>query len=709
MRLSKRSIAVTFFICIAFAAGFGVRAMDASAWAKAEYRLDDSPILATHDAYAWLAGARGVGVGKDSAMADLVRGVSAVTGTSMENVAFWMPAVSAGLLGVVLVLFALALGAPEAGLTAGVLASFGPALYLRTRLGYYDTDIVTLLFPMLNALLFTAWLSPWLLRPVDVFRRKSEDAAPDDGSRPHIGWPFAIGVSAVLCGGQWHLNILDYYAISFVIVLFLVLVFGQRRARGHLLLGLCVYALAAFNGWWGLGGAAIVVMCIIVSPRLETRLAHRLVPLIIAIVVLMAVSPVVRGLGQSAIYKAKLYTKASVVDVFDVTPKEGSGAEHLIPPAYPSVTQSIIEATNVDLSDMLMRLGGLGWYSVAGLLGFVCLLYVRPTAWLLLPLVGLSFLSVKFGSRFAMFGGAVVALGFAVSLGLLVTWLLRGRPDKRAISCLVVTLAGALVVAAVVPGYLRMPVTPVISSAHAKALRKLETIAPKDATVWTWWDYGYATMYYSGLMSFADGGRHSGRYLYPLARVLATPWAMQAAQVTRYAALYGNEPWKKWDDMDAEHVRHLMGHLGSPEAVPTVSHKRYLVVTWENIPLASWIIYYGTWDPVEKKGVHGQSFRLRGEFQMDFDTGRLVKDGKEVRLATVDELSVDGRFSRVYPGGKGHLVLNHETGDAFVMDEGTYLSMMVQLLLIPPRSAQLDGMFRLVYEDFPNVRIYEVL
>lgn len=712
MRADIKGMLLVACAVAVFAAAFGVRAMDVSKWNSSEaYRVDGERILATHDAYAWLAGARGVGLGTGSPLARLARGVSAATGASMETVAFWAPAVAAGLVAVVTALWAVALGAPEAALCAGMLATIAPGYYMRSRLGYYDTDMVTLLFPLLHGVLLSLWLGPWLRTPLDLVRRGRGGHAPADapGPRETLAWPVGIGLAAVACGGQWHHNIPDYYAMAYLLAAALVVLLGRRGARRGLVLGLVLLGMTAFFGVWGAVTGAGLAAVLWTSPRWRRAATAKSLPLTLALVAVMVLAPDVRGLGASVADKLLLYAKSSAVDVWDAAQHGDNASSSGAGPAYPNVVQSIIEAGNVDPMEVLGRLGGSAWYVVSGLCGFALVLIARPGAVFLAPLAVMPFLAVRFGSRFAMFGGPVVALGLAVA----VVWLARQCMGRRrgvgAVALAASLCVGIVVFVPAVRGYSTLGVSPVIDAPHGKALKALGEFAPQDSMVWTWWDYGYATMYYSGRMTFADGGRHTGRYLYPLAKALSTPSPQQAAQIMRFAALEDDEPWRRWDDMTARQVRDMMLGLARPGAVPPAAGSRYLVVTWENLALASWITYFGTWDPVLASGTHGLCRSLRHAFTVDFDTGTVEVQGRRFRVATVDQLTREGREFHAYPGAKLHLVINVPASRAYVMDDATYASMLVQLLLVRPDSPRLDGALRLVYEGFPYVRIYEGL
>lgn len=164
-----RPLALAFVV---YALSFGMRMLEYPAWQNPEYMLDGEYLLATHDAYHWIAGAEGFEFGAGHPMSELVRLAAAFTGTTPAAVGFWLPPVMASLVAVGVFGWAAALGGVEAGVCAGVLASLAPGFLARTLLGYCDTDLVTLLFPLLMGLGPAFWMARFMFTPLQVAPRR---------------------------------------------------------------------------------------------------------------------------------------------------------------------------------------------------------------------------------------------------------------------------------------------------------------------------------------------------------------------------------------------------------------------------------------------------------------------------------------------------------------------------------------------------------
>ncbi len=153
-------------------------------WDQPELQLNGEMLLATNDGYAWVAGAEGA---LDSAarqpMAKLLAVLGDLSGIRPALLAFWLPAFLAALCVVPITLWARQLDAPMMALPASVLVGLAPAFYTRTRLGYFDTDWATMVFPLL-----IGWLLSWsFLGEISNGRTEPGSSAAASGSLHRFG------------------------------------------------------------------------------------------------------------------------------------------------------------------------------------------------------------------------------------------------------------------------------------------------------------------------------------------------------------------------------------------------------------------------------------------------------------------------------------------------------------------------------------------
>ena len=150
------------FIC-SFALSAWVRLSEFRKWDRPELKVGGDYILATPDAYAWVAGASGSNESNaGSPMATFLRWTAPLFRSSPANVAFWAPAFMASLVTIPLVLWSGLLSAPGSAVLIATVGSLVPAFYARTRLGFFDTDWATLFFPLMIAFFLGSWLRPQL-------------------------------------------------------------------------------------------------------------------------------------------------------------------------------------------------------------------------------------------------------------------------------------------------------------------------------------------------------------------------------------------------------------------------------------------------------------------------------------------------------------------------------------------------------------------
>lgn len=750
-RAGRPWLRLVLFALLVYAAVLAVRLADLPKWDNDLLRVDGEYIMGTHDAYAWLAGAHGVGTGAGTPLARMARTFEDLTGVSAGLFGFYAPAVFSSLVAPAVLLWAWTLGGLEAGLGAGFLAALVPGFYYRTRLGYYDTDIATLLFPVVQSWLVAHWLAPHLRSPWAVLRgRRAGDRAgkpgrpsPRPGKRPGPGlpaqgspavsplgapvfpvslaWPLAAGVLVRLGGADWHAHLPDFNFLVAVAAGGLTLLLARPGARPVLLWGLTVFGLAGFFGPLGLAGAVGLALLFRYAPALAAPVQARLWPGLTVFVLLLCLTGMAQGVVRTALDKFKVYSKTTVeVAGQDAAnrsgrPKAASGTARpaspvAAPPVYPGITQSVVEAQNMPLEETLARISPRAWITVAGLAGFLAVVLCRPAAVFLLPLAVLALLGHKLGVRMTMFGGPAVGLGLVLP----VVWALRRLGRDRAwtgwAAAGTSAALGLLLTWPALAEYRQMGPTPILTRPHALALKELGRLAPPGSHVWTWWDWGYATQYYARRMTFADGARHSGEYLFPLALPLTTPIPLQSSQVIAFSALKGYAPWRDWNQRSGAEVADFIRFIGQNRFAERPKDRQYLVVAWENLRLVYWISYYGSWDLEKGEGSHGVAQEVSGKLSVDRDRGLLEMGGQPLPLKSVDVVDGKGRnFLEFHNPVGGHLVINDAATQALLLDDLAYNSAMVQLLLAAPDNPALKDTFRLVYEGFPMVRIYEVL
>ncbi len=142
--------------------------------------------------------------------------------------------------------------------------------------------------------------------------------------------------------------------------------------------------------------------------------------------------------------------------------------------AYPSIMQSVIEAKLTSLGDILSRGAFTYWLGALAVISSVCIVSYRPAAVFLMPLLALHLLGVKLGVRFTMFGGAAMMVFLSVGLYWCVDLVAKQFARRQLIVFGLQVFLGLSLLGYSYSQYSALPLTPVLTKAHAEALAELE-------------------------------------------------------------------------------------------------------------------------------------------------------------------------------------------------------------------------------------------
>lgn len=695
-----------------------LRLLELPLWQPEFYSIDGEKLMATHDAYFWTAGAQGTSWATDEALMVLLRIVHGITGASLGNIAFYLPVVLAPLAGLPLCYLAWKQHMAEAGIGAGILGTGCLGYLLRTRLGFCDTDPFALFVPALMGTALILWATPFV-RP-SWLRGSGDSQVKANTSARGI---LETGIIAIMLGLICRMCFWFYYQSSYIILAFLgvcvlvVLVLAKSGTRKTALFGFLCFHAVAFGGWTGLAAAVLLTSAFLCLPGLLQSPGRAWSILAVFALVMFFVT----GLHTQVwtiLSKLLVLTKTSGVDA------QSNGTSLLLP----SVQQSIREAQNVDLANLYSRISGNGVLFWTGLIAYTYLVWKKPLFLTLVPILVFSVFSFKLGNRFTMYGGIVWGVGLCFGLStLLASWGIGGgkRLIAQAILCLVIIWPIWEVANAVRPA-------PILPKVYAQTFKDLAKTAPEDARLWQWWDYGYAAQYYAKRMSFGDGAKHGGSWLYPLALVHCTDSPAQAARMIRFTTAdqkktfdqndtlsdsglmnwsrpsYNAYPTTGLESLTPMAAQNLVDNmrtmpLDSDEAIPA----QYVVVSWENLRLAYWISYFGNWNLVTGKASPGKIQRMQGKIQFDTQKGVIKSTRQNIPVDSLDVITEKGPRSMTWPNGKGlHAILNQLSQEVYVMDTKIYRSMMIQMLISP--SERFAPYFKLAVDHYPWARAYEV-
>lgn len=733
------------FICafLTCALAFALRLLEWPSWQNPEYKLGEQMLLATHDAYHWLAGAVGFGRAVDHPMAIMLRWIADFLGVLPANAAFWFPAVLASLAAGMVFAWCALLGSVQAGIAAGLIASISPGFLARTLLGYYDTDLITLFFPLLIAFIPALWCKTFLFqnpKPSSLQRIKAlifKHSCPKNSNSdtqkavsPLLPpfWICLLALGAIFAWWTqlWH-SVFPYIIRYDAILLCLMsLYFAPSGKRAQLLgFSLC-FSLPALAGPWALAWPFLLLCQDLsrrYSPKLPSKLSFLTNPYLIAVLLFLLAWLTVQGdIFNTLLKQISAYLKLS-------GDSHSSGSATLI---FPSVAQSIIEVQDLSLPALFPYFHPWLEAAIFGFGAFLIILFIRPAALFLLPLALLGLASSQLGGRMVMFGAPIVALGLSLPAYWLLKKILGRWLNPGSCGWLCSFLLVALLVAPFADMIPALSQGPVINRRHAAVLSQAASATPPDAMLWLWWDWGYAAHYFARRNTIADGAEHGGPSLYLPAAVFAADNPRFARQIIRYVSLKNNIPGDFFKNMDATQAQKLIEQLRSPSE-PLVSGKgrQFIVTSFEMLKLGFWISNYGNWNFISGQGEGGAISILPQALAYNFATGEVRLEGRRsiifpISISVFEETGLSRRnyvqewFSahpKASPASQRaflesrrniNFLFNRVTDEKLAMDENIYRSLMVQLLLCDPQDPAISPYFRLVYDNV-FARLYEVL
>jgi len=702
-----------FYSLVGYFIPIWARFLEFPKWKNPSFFIDGERLMATHDAYYFLAGALGTARSIDQPLSILIKFLSHLTNLPLATVGFFFPVFASALIVIPLLVLAKRFKFPEASMAACILGACCIGYLGRTRLGFLDTDSLVMFFNIT----FLAGLAIWIEEIREKERVFSEKFIIKTTLVGLLGslfkWFYGAGTPII-----WGAIIIGYGVL-------LVDTFLQKQDKQFVLLfsiGFCLLISIVFFPLLGIASALLSFIILRFFPNVPIKQIYAGIILIFLVVfVAQKLYYLPYNILQYALSLAKI--KGYVV--------EQNKTAVL---SLPDVNQSIKELQNIPLNVSISRMAFNKAIFVVGVLGLLYATYKRLSLGIFLVLLLLGLSSVKFGNRFTMYGGVVVGLGLGLGSAFLLQDLFKNRFNKLARLGVQIAICFilSLYVFKFAARYFPNPVLPPI---YAKTFKEVGKISPANARLWQWWDYGYAGQYYAKRTTFGDGGAHDGPFLYPAALVHTTSSPRQASNLIkfitkkqweeyvanktkydenmkdsppmwRYALIDPMKPFAKMGDEGAEKFIDKLktGSIALPKDYPP----QYVVFSWENLKIAYWISYFGTWDFLLKTGNPGKIQQVRGNIKIDIENGKITINGrKKIPLQGLIAITPKGPRTFQWDNLSGFYgVLNQLSHQFYIMDGTIYFSNMIQMLLGNPKK-HYPG-FELVIDNFPWNRVYKV-
>ncbi len=495
------------YITLAFAFSVAVRLIWIYQFHGVEdFIWNDQFMINTNDGYFWAEGARDILNWDFSefalspverASAQLTAFFAFVLPFSFETVILYLPVFLSSLVVIPMILIAQNLKRVEVGFVAALLASIAWSYYNRTMVGYFDTDMLNIVFPT-----FLLWS---LILAIQTKEEK-----------------YLLFTALEIVAYRWwypQSYSLEFAFFGLILAYTIFLAIKDKSFKiQHLKFNIALLSIMLF-AMMGLPSFVRLVTVVAVyllyrSKKLDSYMYYLLG---IAFLLFMATG------GFAPIWEQlKGYVFGDSIKVI------GEDLQlHFF-----SVTQTVREAGKIPFETFANRISGHTATFALSIVGYILLVFRYRVMLIGLPMIGLGFLAYVGGLRFTIYAVPVLAFG--------ISYLIFFCADYIKSSYAKVVFISTCTVAILYPNIMHVvayKVPTVFTKQEVTVLDKLKKVAKREDYVVAWWDYGYPLRYYSDINTLIDGGKHSGAVSFPISYMLTNPQE-SAAKLARFDVEY---------------------------------------------------------------------------------------------------------------------------------------------------------------------------
>ena len=606
---------------------------------------------------------------------------------SLDTIALYMPAFISSLIVIPIILIMRLFNLTFVGFLAALLAAITWSFYNRTMIGYFDTDMYALVFPVFILYFF--------------FRFLKFDTLKD------------ILIASIITSIYVVFYPQGYAAITAIFLTFIAYGFIFIKDKKNFYLAISLIAISLIKVILAIKLAIIIGLYLLYKFKkdLFKKEENYLYIAIFSFLIF-----IIGSNGYLLILsKLKWYTRTGTV--------EDSLGLH-----FYDVAQTIREAGKIPFETFANRISGSVVGFLLAVIGYVLLVIRKKEFLLFLPLVVIGFFAYKGGLRFTVY--AIPAMAIAV---IYLFWeIAKYINDNLKIRyILVIALAGAILY----PNIQHLIKygsysSPVFSKNEVEDLDKLKKIStPKDYTL-TWWDYGYPIWYYSNTNTLIDGGKHQNDN-YVVSQIMQTTSPQLAYNLSILSVeKYANKKLKNSAIIDKliensklEPNDFLLSLENKNYKLPKKTRDIYLYMPNRMINIFPTVMVFGNLDlatgkPLRKvifypsgvKANKGGEVKLYNGLTFDTNKGEIYfgSGPTKVKYFVMAKNSKNGDI-RLYPNlyhkdGSLAVVYLKSYGKIIIMDLQTFKSNYVQMGLLGNYDKDL---FELVVKS-PYSRIYKL-
>ena len=458
-------------------------------WDVEAFKWNNQFMINTNDGYFWAEGARDILRGKFeefslspvfSAPAWLTAFFVKVLPFSFESIIFYMPAFLSSLVVIPMILIAKSLGRVEVGFASALIGSIAWSYYNRTMVGYFDTDMLNILFPTL------------LLWSLILSFNTQEDKY------------LLFTALEIIAYRLWYPQSYSLEFAFFGLILLYTLIYERKNLYMYKLLSIMLFAM--------MGLPSLVRFIVVVGLYMLYR--KKKLDGYIYYVLGFAFALFFLSGGFAPIWSQ---LKGYVFKESVKSASEGLGLHFF------TVMQTIREAGKIPFETFANRISGHTIAFLLSIVGYVLMAFRYRVMLLALPMLALGFLAYVGGLRFTIYAVPVAAFG----MGYLIFFAADFFKHKI-LKSIFITACMILVLYPNVLHVVSYKVPTVFTKQEVIVLDKLKKRASRDDYAIAWWDYGYPIRYYADVKTLIDGGKHSGEVNFPVSFMLTNPQNISA-------------------------------------------------------------------------------------------------------------------------------------------------------------------------------------
>ncbi len=394
---------------------------------------------------------------------------------SLDTVLFYMPMFISSFIVVPVILISLFFKRLEVGFIAALLSSIAWSYYNRTMVGYYDTDMLTVVLPSL------------ILYSIIGANQTKKDK-----------YLLLTAIFVATYGWWYHASFSLDFAFFGLFFLYTT-VFDRKNIYNFKLLAIMLTAMIMIDVYIKILIIAILYR-LFINQKYNKFVYYIFGLSIVAMFATGGFAPIISELSIY-VFRSHLVNISKGLDLHFFT-----------------VMQTIRESSSISFTLFADRISGSIATFIISVIGYLWLSYRFRFMLFALPMVGLGFIAMHSGLRFTIYAIVPLALGIAF----LISEIAKKMPTYF-LQYSILTIGTILIL---IPNLLHVEqykAPTVFTKKEVQILTHLRAVSNPKEYVVSWWDYGYPLRYYTHLRTIIDGGAHGGSEDYTVSYILTHP------------------------------------------------------------------------------------------------------------------------------------------------------------------------------------------